>query len=221
MKLSELSAETGVAPATIKYYLREGLLPAGERVTATRAEYASTHAERVRLIRALVDGAGLSIDDIRRVVDALDHPPASRHELLGIAQAAIDGPVPNVAVTRETRAAVRELGWGECTPERLAHLQSALDTALRAGAAVTPARLRVYGRAMTEVAVADLDGFADEPQRQEPAGAVHYVAVGTVVTDPVLAALRRLAQEHESERRFGVAGDGESAGATLSRPARR
>jgi hypothetical protein len=35
---------------------------------------------------------------------------------------------------------------------------------------------------------------------------VHFVAVGTVVTDPVLAALRRLAQEHESRRRFAVGG---------------
>ncbi len=201
MKLSELSAATGVAPATIKYYLREGLLAPGERVSATRAEYAPAHVERLQLVRALVDGAGLSIEAVRRVVDALDHPPESRHELLGIAQGAIDGPAPHVVVTDATRAAVDGIGWEECAPERLTHLQAALDTAARAGVPVTPARLRVYAQAMADVAVADLDGFADEPGRQQPTGAVHYVAVGTVVTDPVLVALRRLAQEQESRRR--------------------
>ena len=37
MRLAELCAATGVPPATVKYYLREGLLPVGERVSATRA----------------------------------------------------------------------------------------------------------------------------------------------------------------------------------------
>ncbi len=209
MKLSELSAETGVAPATIKFYLREGLLPPGERLSATRADYAPAHVERLQLVRALVDGARLSLDDVRRVVDALDHPPESRHELLGIAQAAIDGPAPQVEVSHATWAALAALGWDGCAPQGVTHLQAALDTAARAGVAVSPARLRVYAQAMADVAVADLDGFADDPRRQEPAGAVHYVAVGTVVTDPVLVALRRLAQEHESRRRYASGPDEE------------
>ena len=205
MKLSELSAETGVAPATIKYYLREGLLPPGERLSATRADYAPAHVERLQLVRALVDGARLSLDNVRRVVDALDHPPQSRHELLGIAQAAIDGPAPDVEVSDATWAALATLGWDGCAPQSITHLQAALDTATRAGVAVSPARLEIYAEAMAEIAVADLDGFAEDPRRQEPAGAVHYVAVGTVVTDPVLVALRRLAQEHESRRRYAQA----------------
>lgn len=43
MRLSELSKQSGVTTATIKYYLREGLLPPGERVTATQAEYDESH----------------------------------------------------------------------------------------------------------------------------------------------------------------------------------
>ena len=70
MRLAELCAETGVPPATVKYYLREGLLPVGERVSATRAEYGLAHVERLRLIRALVEGADVSIDGVRRIVEA-------------------------------------------------------------------------------------------------------------------------------------------------------
>ena len=40
MRISELSARTGVPVATIKYYLREGLLPEGERTAPTQATYA-------------------------------------------------------------------------------------------------------------------------------------------------------------------------------------
>lgn len=204
MQLSELSDRSGVAAATVKYYLREGLLPPGDRVSATRAEYSPAHVERLQLIRALVEGAGLRIEAVRRVVGALDRPPESRHDLLGVAQEAIDGPAPEVVVTEATLRAVAELGWDECRLDRLAHLQSALDQADRAGVGVTPERFRAYAEAMLDVARADVAGFDDDPERATPAGAVRYVAVGTVVTDPVLVALRRLAQETVSAERFGA-----------------
>ena len=35
MRLAELSERSGVPTATIKYYLREGLLPPGRQVNAT------------------------------------------------------------------------------------------------------------------------------------------------------------------------------------------
>ena len=205
MQLSELCVEVGLPTATVKYYLREGLVPSGERVSATRAEYAAPHVERLRLVRALVEGAGLSIDGVRRVVDALDHPPESRHDLLGVAQAAIDGPPPEVGVAQSTRAALDDLGWGRCSPDQLGHLQAALDTAQRAGVPVPIGRLASYARAMLDVAEADISGFDEDPDRATPAGAVRYVAVGTVLTDAVLIALRRLAQEEVSARTFGSA----------------
>ncbi|MYU47619.1 MerR family transcriptional regulator, partial [Streptomyces sp. SID7803] len=52
MRLSELSERSGIATATIKYYLREGLLPPGERLSATQAEYDESHLRRLRLVRA-------------------------------------------------------------------------------------------------------------------------------------------------------------------------
>lgn len=203
MRLAALCAETGVAPATVKYYLREGLLPPGERVSATQAEYGPAHVERLRLIRALVDGADVSIDGIRRIVAAIEHPPPSQQDYFWVAQQAINGAIPEVQVTPETTAAVDRLGWGSCEPAVLAHLQAALETAARAGFAVSTDRLVAYGRAMAQVAIADLEALLADPAVPTPSGAMTHVAVGTVVTDPVLVALRRLAQQQESERRFG------------------
>jgi DNA-binding transcriptional MerR regulator len=205
MRLAELCAETGVPPATVKYYLREGLLPVGERVSATLAEYGPAHVERLRLIRALVEGADVSIDGVRRIVQAIERPPPSRHDFFGEAQKAINGPPPDVEVTDESRDAMQRLGWGDCEPLALAHLQAALDTAARAGFAVTGERLVGYGRALGEVARYDVDALIADPAVQTPSGALRHVAIGTVVTDPVLVAMRRLAQEQESERRFSAA----------------
>jgi DNA-binding transcriptional MerR regulator len=205
MRLAELCAATGVAPATVKYYLREGLLPAGERVSATRAEYGPDHVERLRLIRALVEGADVSIDGIRRIVDAIEHPPSSQQDYFWVAQQAINGATPDVEVTEGTAEAVRRLGWDDCEPMVLAHLQAALDTAAQAGFPVDGDRLVAYGEAMEPVARYDLEALLADPRVQTPSGALQHVAVGTVVTDSVLAALRRLAQQQESERRFAAA----------------
>jgi DNA-binding transcriptional MerR regulator len=207
MRLAELCAATGVPPATVKYYLRERLLPAGERVSATRAEYGATHVDRLRLIRALVEGADVSIDGVRRIVEAIEQPPPSRHEFFGVAQQAINGPAPDVEIAEETYDVLRRLGWGGCQPLALAHLQAALDTAARAGFAVSDERLVAYGQALGVVARCDLDALMADPAVETPSGALRHVAVGTVVTDPVLVAMRRLAQEQESERRFAAAAE--------------
>ena len=204
MRLAELCTETGVPPATVKYYLREGLLPVGERISATRAEYGPAHVERLRLIRALVEGADVSIDGVRRIVEAIEHPPPSQHDFFGEAQKAINGPPPDVEVAEETRDVMHHLGWGDREPLALVHLQAALDTAARAGFAVTGERLEGYGRALGEVARHDVDALMADPAVQTPSGALRHVAVGTVVTDPVLVAMRRLAQEQESKRRFAA-----------------
>ena len=46
MRMSELSRLSGVSVTTIKYYLREGLLPAGRQLSATQAEYDGSHLRR-------------------------------------------------------------------------------------------------------------------------------------------------------------------------------
>jgi hypothetical protein len=132
-------------------------------------------------------------------VRAIEQPPASRHDFLGEAQHAIDGPPPPVVVSPEAQEALERLGWPECEPGRLAHLQAAMDTAALAGFPVTVDRLVAYGQALEQVAVFDLEALGADPRSTTPEGALTHVAVGTVVTDAVLLALRRLAQEHESE----------------------
>lgn len=53
LKISELADEAGVPVATVRHYLREGLLPEGEKTSRNMAYYPAELAERIRLIKRL------------------------------------------------------------------------------------------------------------------------------------------------------------------------
>ncbi len=202
MRISELAAQSGVPLPTLKYYLREGLLMPGHAQSRTRADYGPEHLERVRLVRALVEHGGIGISGAHRIIEALDSPPPSRHELLGIAHGALpgavvedDAPDPDPSVA----AFVERLGWHveDCAPA-IHRLSEAVVRARAAGIDLPDADLERYAASMRAVAGVDLEVAG---RAATAADAMHTVVVGTVLVDPVLLALRRLAQEAESAAR--------------------
>jgi DNA-binding transcriptional MerR regulator len=92
MRISELASRTDVPVATIKFYLRERLVHEGVRTAATQAQYDQSHVARLRLIRALLGPGGLSIAAAHQVIQAIEEPPESVYELLGVAANAVAGP---------------------------------------------------------------------------------------------------------------------------------
>jgi len=199
MKMSELSATTAVPVATLKYYLREGLLPGGAPVSATSASYDGTHVERVRLIRALVESAGLSIAQIRRVAQTLDDPPDTWHDLLGTAQGVLCGPLDDSLDTTAADTLLRRLGWavGDGSPAR-SDLARALARLHAGGIEVSAQGLDGYAAAGLTAAAIDVASVPTD----SPMAALRQAIVGTALVDPVLVALRRLAQEHLSSQAF-------------------
>ena len=206
--------------ATIKYYIREGLLPAGMAVSATQAEYDRSHVDRLRLIRALVDVGRLSITTVRELLATLDQPqndenpqnPQKTHnpksvpgEALTdegdpIAQAVITAhralsprPIAGAAPPERALAAIAALGW-QVNPESpaLRELESALAGLEAAQLAPGEATLRTYAEAALTVATADVTSMPSG----SPAEVIRHVVIGTVMYEPVLIALRRLAQQH-------------------------
>ncbi|WP_265447572.1 MerR family transcriptional regulator [Flexivirga meconopsidis] len=201
MRISQLSHETGVAVATLKFYLREGLLHPGQQTSRTQAMYDESHAERVRLIRALSEAGGLSLARVRQVLDALDDPPTSRHHLLGAAQDALrpEDAHADPEWTAFAREFVDQRGWQIRDDEPLVDLLGEqLHAVLDAGINLADgAPLAAWADAAESIAEADLSTVPDDP-----AAALRQVVVGTVLTDPVLATLRRLAQQHRSATLF-------------------
>jgi DNA-binding transcriptional MerR regulator len=199
--MSELSRRSGVPVPTIKYYLREGLLAPGEAVGATRAAYDESHVRRLRLVRALVGIAGLGLDRVREVLAAVDDEEADLMEAVGSAHMQLSSP-PESPPSEESLARVADLvrrrRWRTAVDGRHAvALAAALDTAAAAGQPMSDATLEVYAQAAADVARRDLSSTP----RRDPEAATTYAVIGTVVNEPVLVQLRRMAHEHHGRTR--------------------
>jgi DNA-binding transcriptional MerR regulator len=226
MRMAELSTRSAVSVPTLKFYLREGLLPAGRPTARNQAEYDDLHVQRVRLIRALVDIGGLSIAAVRDVVAAVDAPRRSVESVVGVVHHALTPPsgVPDDAALTAARSEVdgwlAELGWqvSARAPARRT-LAEALVSLRRLGRAAVPPDFAAYASAADQLAAWELDQTLGDPPDSR-AELVERVVVGTVVYEAVLLALRRLAQEHQFALRSSVAGQ-TGAGGTGAGPARR
>ncbi|CUM42482.1 regulatory protein, MerR [Streptomyces venezuelae] len=211
VRIGELSRRTGVSVPTIKFYVREGLLPAGELTSPNQASYGEAHVQRLRLIRALLDVGGMSVAAIRDVIVAVEDPERSMHKVLGVTAS---GLVPRYdrepdTVIEEARKSVAELvaarGW-HAYPENpageaLAAALAALDDVGHGGFVEI---LDAYADAAERVARADMEYVAHHVAREE---LVESAVVGTVLGDAIFAALRRLAHVDASNRVFGGPAD--------------
>lgn len=204
MKIAELSRRTGVPVATIKYYLRERLLPAGELTSPNQARYDESHVHRVRLVRALVEVGGLSIAATREVIEAMHAPGRTPLESIGkvhFAVLAARSPGGEEPATERVDALIEARGWRvrPRNPARAA-LAEVLAYVARLGQEDVLALLDDYADAAERLATAEVEALAargDVESMAEP------VVSFTVLGNALLAALRGLAQESVANERFG------------------
>ncbi len=205
MRISELSKRSGVPVATIKFYLREELLPPGRALGATQAEYGEAHLRRLRLIRALIGVRGLTVSATRQVLTAVSENQTDLHQVLGLVLGVrpVDrreepGPEPD---TSEVDALVAEMGWqvSERAPARKV-LTETLETMRSLGVDFGWRSLIPYAELAQQIASLDLDQLDDT---NDPLEQAERAILLTILLEPALLALRRLAQEHESARRHG------------------
>ena len=198
--MSDLAAASGLPVATVKFYLREGLLPPGEATGATRAVYDDSHVKRLRLIRALTEVAGLRLEAVRAVLMALDDPSRSFHEAMGSVhhRLARGSGEPSPAALAQVDSLVARRGWTlyEPNPHRL-DLARALDALAGLDHPADDDLLDDYADAAQRVAERDVAAVGRDDR---VTGAEHAV-VDTLLLEPVLLLLRRMAQEDASARR--------------------
>ncbi|WLQ32862.1 MerR family transcriptional regulator [Streptomyces castrisilvae] len=217
--MGELSRRSGVPVPTIKFYVREGLLPAGQLTSPNQASYDAGHERRLRLIRALLDVGGLSLSAIGDVLRAMEDPDQPVHDILGIAAKRLtssprDDSDPELRGAREeVLALLKRRGWragtGSAGSEALAEVLVALR---RAGHGAFIDLLDDYAAAAEQVALTDLAYVSREAARED---LVERVVVGTVLGEAMFGALRRLAQAEASARVYedGGGAEPEEAGA--------
>jgi DNA-binding transcriptional MerR regulator len=208
VRISELSRVSGVPVPTIKYYLREGLLPPGSPTAPNQADYGDAHLHRLRLVRALIEVGGLGVSAVRAVLDAIADDRLPMRSVVSLAHRAL-GPPPDSGQVPEEVARARaevdhfleDLGWqvSQEAPARRS-LADALVALWRLGRDVGAEVFRPYAAAADELAAFELATVPTGAPRGET---VERVVVGTVVFEAALTALRRLAQANHANARFG------------------
>jgi DNA-binding transcriptional MerR regulator len=205
MRVGELSRRSGVPVPTIKYYVREGLLPPGELTSPNQAQYDEGHVRRLRLIRALGEVGDLSIAETRDVLASIDSPGKTLHETLGKAQYAVTPSLQReideeswAVASRQVEELVRRRGWqvkSESPAWQL--LTQVLATFHALGQDDLAGLLDDYAEAAERLAEAEVRCVLSRPDLES---ILEGVVIGTVLGDAVLAALRRLAQANVSAR---------------------
>ena len=209
MRISELSETSGVPVPTIKFYLREGLLHAGEKITPRLSEYDETHRKRLGLLRILREVGDVPVDRLGLLVGTTQSRHSSVHEMLA---AASDALAPQPAPPGPERSAVREVadgliaqaGWDNVHPDSVDrdNLASVLEAIVRYEThGSDPSGLMPYVRAADEIARSDIWHLDTSKDRLE---LLEEMVVGQVVFGRLLTILRRLGEEHHSAERFGA-----------------
>ena len=200
--------------------IREGLLPAGEPRGRNQATYGPPHLERLALIGALRDVAGLSLEGIARVTAELDRG-WDAGDPIGEALHAIHRPAPGRAepsgpdaaereqLRDELRAFLGELPWS--TEGERPHFANELaDALLQVRRFLFPdypvAALAPLARVawlLSEVEFANAPGGARVPIRargDDIAEPTRRAILGSLLFERVFGALRRHANSMRSIR---------------------
>lgn len=216
MRISELAKASDTSIPTIKFYIREGLLPAGGATSRTQASYTDAHLRRLELISILQAELGMSVEKIGEVLReagrggeamlamGLRNARESRHGSRGAARGkgrsdagagsrpGKEPPEPRLA-WRYVHRMASGLGWELKRKDPIAtDVAESVATILRA---MPEARIELslieYARAMKSIADREI------PDSFDPAGqpweSLRYAVLGTYLLEPLILALRRLA----------------------------
>lgn len=206
MQLAELSRRGDVPISTIKFYLRSGLLPPGSSQGTGRATYSDQHLARLRLIRALVEVGGMTLDRAHAVVvaaeagETVSDAVTAAHEQL----APPSTHAPSAASQDSVARLIRARGWSVSpTSGHALMLATTLDTLSTAGHQLPAQWLDRYAAAADAVTQCAIPHAAQTPAESSVAGPGARVAsqspavlTRALLSEAVFIHMHRLAHLH-------------------------
>jgi Cd(II)/Pb(II)-responsive transcriptional regulator len=105
MKIGKLAEATATPVETIRFYEREGLLPAPARADNNYRVYLPTHVERLAFIRQC-RGLDMTLDEIRALLDLRDAPAQDCSEVNALLEEHVQHVTERI---RELQALKRDL----------------------------------------------------------------------------------------------------------------
>ena len=76
MRIGELAKATGTKAETIRYYEREGILPAADRTESNYRDYSDQHQATLSFVRR-ARGLGFSMSQVKELLTLSDHEDKS------------------------------------------------------------------------------------------------------------------------------------------------
>jgi DNA-binding transcriptional MerR regulator len=206
MRISDLSRQSGVPVATIKFYLREHLLPPGEPTGRNQAVYSEVHLRRLELIRVMTVQGRLDLNSVRRLLTGITDDRMPLADLLETLNAVSTGsdnlmPADSHFMTQahtDVDRIVEDAGWQVRTDATSrSRLAQALAAMRRLGCDCTIDYFDGYVAAADQLARRESDLIA--PEHVDRAS----VIARSLLLEQAFAAMHGLAREHHVLRRVG------------------
>jgi DNA-binding transcriptional MerR regulator len=204
MLVSELAERADVPLATVKYYLREGLLAPGETTGPRRAEYDASHLRRLRILRALREVGGAPVSALQVIIDAVEDDSRPEHALVCEISDALSPPLPvdgpDQVAGPQVNAAIDGVGWSGVRMDAAARLRLAELVQLVSEELLTvDAEILGYYAHLADQLCRTEIALIDKTKGRQ--GTLEDMVVGEAVFGDILTLFRRLGHEHYHEQR--------------------
>ena len=106
MRIGELAKATGTKAETIRYYERQGILPAADRTDSNYRDYSQNHLAALTFVRR-ARGLGFSMAQVRELLALSDHdekPCEDVDQLVRQQLSAVDSKIADLSTLREELA---------------------------------------------------------------------------------------------------------------------
>ena len=140
MKIGELAHMMQCTVETVRYYEKEGLLPAPARTAANYRSYGSAHVDRLRFIRSY-RALDMTLEEIRALLSLIDQPAGdcgAMNQLLDEHIAHVDVRIAELSQLKQQLSELRQRCQSEQAVDACGILQglAAMETELRHGTCV-------------------------------------------------------------------------------------
>src|SRR5829696_5684276 len=230
LRMGELARASGVSAATIKHYLREGLLPEPVKTSRNMAYYPAEFVARIRLIKQLQEERYMPLRVIKDLLDEdpdraralielgdrlLEHALAGERERVSAAEVRQRYEIPQEVLERLAELAVLTPDEEGYSPTDVRIIEAI--SRFRAGGYEERIGFTVYDTlrykdAMAALVKQEVDVLMERlAGEMDPDEAMQLIEAGTQPLNDLLAAMHTKALVAELERRRGTASDSDGS----------
>jgi DNA-binding transcriptional MerR regulator len=228
LRMGELARASGVSAATIKHYLREGLLPEPVKTSRNMAYYPTEFVDRIRMIKQLQEERYMPL---RVIKDLLEENPDRARALIELGDRLLE----HALETESERVSPAEVRHRYDIPQDVLDRLAELDVLSPDERGYSPSDVRIveaisrfraggyeerigftvydtlrYKQSMADLVRQEVDVLMERlAGEMDPDAAMELIEAGTQPLNDLIAAMHTKALVAELERRRGSAQDGE------------